>query len=220
MVVPKLVQDFIEKIKQDALNGTYSLDINGIQIDVFPYIFPPETDISKSSRTIYNVINNLSGEKVLDIGTGSGILAIKAAISRARSVDAVDILSEAVECARHNVKINNTNRKIRVFQSDLFCCVEDEYDVILANLPILDEVEEDLRFHSLIDPGFRYHQRFFNCAGDYLNPEGVILMAHANLEKDGFKKLEDLAASCRFKFQVQNSRHFNGYEWRNYKFTK
>ncbi len=212
--MPKLPQRLMEKIREDADRGTYRINIDGIKIDVFPYIFPPESGISKSSQISQEI--NCRG-KILDVGTGTGILAIASILRGAKQADSVDILPEAVECARHNVRLNGLQNKIRVFQSDLFCSVEGSYDLIVANLPILDYPEEDIRFHSLSDPGFRYHQRFFACARDYLRNKARILMPHANLQTNGFKKLELLAELNGFKHKVCGEQEFNGYTWRNYK---
>lgn len=73
------------------------------------------------------------GKSVLDIGTGTGILAILAA-KMGGKVWAVDILDDAVECARQNALLNETD--ILIWKSDLFQKVpKRKYDVIIANVP-------------------------------------------------------------------------------------
>lgn len=74
----------------------------------------------------------VDGAKVLDLGTGSGVLAIAAALLGARQVDAVDIDPHAVDVARDNVQINQLDHIVNCFTGELKDTAR--YDVIAANL--------------------------------------------------------------------------------------
>lgn len=74
------------------------------------------------------------GDEVFDVGTGSGILAIAAALLGAKDVRAVDIDSVAVKVAKENVAVNDLNNKIEVRQGDLLHGTEGQADVIIANI--------------------------------------------------------------------------------------
>ena len=74
------------------------------------------------------------GAVVLDVGTGSGILAIAAAKLGARHVVAIDADPVAVAVARGNVSHNGVAAIVRVREGDLLAGVEDAADVVLANL--------------------------------------------------------------------------------------
>ncbi len=218
--IPKITQDFVEMIKEKAEQGTYRVDLNGIKIDVAPFIFPPQSPFSESTHTVYDQFGNLEGYKVLDIGTGTGIQAIQAALAGASKVNAVDIYSPAVDCARHNVKLNGLESKIEVWESDMFKNIpQEKYQLIIANLPILDATEDDVRLHSLFDPKFAYHEQLFSESPKYLSKDGKIMLCHANLHDDSsFKRLEDVAARNGFEGKVVQSVNSLGYEWRNYEF--
>lgn len=73
---------------------------------------------------------------VLDIGTGSGILAIISALSGAKSVVATDIDSVACETAKINIRKNNCEKIIDVRHGNLLECVdkEEKFDLISANI--------------------------------------------------------------------------------------
>lgn len=217
--IPQNTKEFIKMIKSTAKKGTYRVEVNGVPIDVFPYVFPPQSPFSESTHTVYDEFGNLDGQKVLDIGTGTGIQAIIAALAGANEVDAVDIYETAVRCARHNVELNALESKVKIYLSDLFNDLPDKkYDLIIANLPILDCEEKDIRFHSLFDPKFRYHEKLFQEAPRYLANSGRIVLCHANLEDEGFEKIERVAKSHGFRPTITKSIRSLGYEWRNYEF--
>lgn len=71
---------------------------------------------------------------VFDVGTGSGILAIAAALCGAKEVKAVDIDGVAVRVARENVADNHLSDKIEVCEGDLLHGTEGQADVIIANI--------------------------------------------------------------------------------------
>jgi len=95
------------------------------------------------------------GQRVLDIGTGSGILAIAAAKLGAGEVKAIDIDPVAVDTARQNVRQNGVESRVSVEQRDLAEFSTPEADLVTANLtgPVLCQLIE--RLISLTRPGGR-----------------------------------------------------------------
>lgn len=84
---------------------------------------------------------------VLDIGCGSGILAIASMLLGAKSADACDIDAVSVETAKRNCEKNNV--VCNVFQSDLFKEVNGKYDIIAANIvaDIINRMAPEIRSH-------------------------------------------------------------------------
>ncbi len=74
------------------------------------------------------------GDRVLDIGTGSGILGIGAALLGARSVEGVEIDPTAVKVAKENSLLNNTQDIFKISQGDLTKNTSGTYDIIVANI--------------------------------------------------------------------------------------
>ena len=74
------------------------------------------------------------GGSLLDIGTGSGILAIAAALLGAKPVTAIDIDPDAVRVARENVALNRLEDAITLEQGDLLKGVRGIYDFAAANI--------------------------------------------------------------------------------------
>ena len=217
--VPKITENFILDLEKKAKKGNYIVEVNGMEIVVFPYVFPPLSPFSESSRPISKHYGNLRGKQVLDIGTGTGVQAIMAALKGAR-VDAIDLFQPSVECAQKNVEKLHLNDQVKVWLSDLFSFVpKKKYDLIIANLPIIDSSEIDVKFYSLFDPNFNFHKRLFAGAREYLTKEGKIILCHADLEgEEGFLKLEKLAEEKGFRFEINDSVNALGHEWRIYSF--
>lgn len=95
-----------------------------------------------------NSISIYPDERVIDIGTGSGILAIMAAKSGAR-VDATDIDTRAITAAERNAAINKVS--IDYHLGTLFADLPNNFDVILANLPNEIVAPEKLATIDILD---------------------------------------------------------------------
>ena len=74
------------------------------------------------------------GTKMLDIGTGSGILAIAAALLGADTAIGVDIDAQSVKTAKENAEINNVKGKCQFIVGDLADKISGKFDVICANI--------------------------------------------------------------------------------------
>lgn len=74
------------------------------------------------------------GERVIDVGTGSGILAIGAALLGARDVLAIDIDPTAVKVARENVAHNHLEQTITTLEGNLLEKVDAQCEVCVANI--------------------------------------------------------------------------------------
>ncbi|MCH8284972.1 50S ribosomal protein L11 methyltransferase [candidate division KSB1 bacterium] len=75
-----------------------------------------------------------SGMSVLDIGTGSGVLAIAAAKLGAELVVAIDIDADSIEAAKKNVRENGVNDKVSIDHRTIETAPTAEYDLIVANI--------------------------------------------------------------------------------------
>ena len=78
--------------------------------------------------------SNLDGKRVLDMGSGTGVLAIVAAKLGAESVLAVEIDEMAEESVRENIALNGVNDKITSIWGDADAITGREFDLILANI--------------------------------------------------------------------------------------
>ena len=77
---------------------------------------------------------NLSGPRVMDVGTGSGVLAIAAAKLGAAFVAAIDNDPDAVENARENIAVNGVEKIVEAHVDDLTTTTVAAADLVTANL--------------------------------------------------------------------------------------
>jgi len=126
------------------------------------------------------------GKKVLDVGTGSGILARAAYSVGAREVLAVDIDDEILESLK--------NEKFEVKKSDLLESVFGKFDLIVFNPPYLPRDErEDLESARATTGGERGDEiivRFLESVGEHLEKNGTILLVVSSLTPlDGIERI-------------------------------
>ncbi|MCC7080134.1 MAG: 50S ribosomal protein L3 N(5)-glutamine methyltransferase [Burkholderiales bacterium] len=126
--------------------------------------------------------------KVLELGTGSGCLAILAALALpCAHIDAVDVSADALDVARRNVGDYALERRIDLVQSDLFAALKQRrYDLILANPPYvrsaaMAQLPPEYRHEPALalaggDDGLDIVRRILGAARTHLVPDGLLVM--------------------------------------------
>ncbi len=127
-------------------------------------------------------------ERILDLCTGSGCIAIALATRFVDAlVDAVDIDKGALEVAMVNVDHHDLGHQVNVIESDLFAKIpaENQYELIVTNPPYVDAaIMADLPPEFLYEPehalaagqdGLDLVHRILFEAPDYLSPDGLLI---------------------------------------------
>lgn len=112
-------------------------------------------------------------DRVLDMGTGSGVNAILAAATAAY-VLAVDVNPDAVAAARDNAARNGVEVDARV--SDLFAEVDGAFDLIVFDPPFRWFAPRDMFERATTDEGYATLNAFFAQARSHLTPRGRMLV--------------------------------------------
>lgn len=96
------------------------------------------------------------GQTVVDVGTGSGVLSIGAAMLGAEKVHALDLDEVAVKSAQENTQLNKVEHIVKVFHGNLLDTVKEPADVIVANIlaEIIMSFTDDA--FSIVKPGGVY----------------------------------------------------------------
>lgn len=116
----------------------------------------------------------LKEEKLLDMGTGTGILALEAA-ERGATVTAADIDPEAVETVKDAAE--EQGLEVETVETDLFEKIESRFDLIVFNPPYLPgkEIDEEDRTWRGGEEGIELTERFLREAENYLEKNGRIV---------------------------------------------
>lgn len=193
---------------------------NGLlKIDERALIPRPETE-----EMVELAIRKLTAppDSILDLGTGSGAIAVALARHYANArVVAVDHSSKALELARENIRAAGLAERVKTIRSHWFDQVEGVFDLIISNPPYLsaeewENTQPEVRLHepceALVaeDSGLACLNLIIDRAGDYLSPSGLIVLESgldqhesltARAAKAGYQKIEsikDLGGRNRF----------------------
>lgn len=145
----------------------------------------PRFETEQLVEKTYNYIKkyfNRDDIKILDIGTGSGCIAITLnKLLEDSSVVGTDISKDALEVANKNNSINDTS--VSFIESDIFSNVNDMYDVIISNPPyisydeeIMDMVKENEPHMALFasDNGLYFYDKIIGDSKNYLNDKFIM----------------------------------------------
>jgi release factor glutamine methyltransferase len=141
------------------------------------------------------------GSYVLDMGTGTGIQAIRAALLGARRIVAVDINPHASRCAYRNVRLNGLAAWVNVMTGDLFNCFRNGvlFDIIVFNPPYLLTRSSEYEVGWLEKAwaggprGRMIIDRFINELSCHLKRGGVTFIVHSSRgARTTIKKLRSL----------------------------
>ncbi len=168
--------------------------------EVFEYlgltlVVPPHVQVIESTSDLLGeqvLAEVRPGERVLDMGTGSGVNAILAA-TRGAEVVAVDVNPHAVEAARANAERNGVPDRVSIAQSDLFAEVEGRFDLVVFDPPFRWLKPRDWAEASITDEGYRTLTAFFATVRDHLTDNGRILVFFGTTADVGY--LEQLVAA-------------------------
>jgi release factor glutamine methyltransferase len=149
----------------------YEVSVFGKDITVLPGVMSPKYDWAGLYMIDY-LPQNFSGQDVLELGPGCGLVSVFAGLRGANSVTAADINPAAVENTKLNFeKFNIKNAKAIV--SDVFSNVpKKRYDSIIFNLPYHDGLPGNDLEKGVIDAGYAVMDTFFSETSSFLKENG------------------------------------------------
>ena len=157
-------------------------------------MYEPQED----SFLLLRNVEGIKGKKVLDMGTGSGIIALS--LAKENEVTAVDIDEEALDFVRKKAK--EMGLKVKCFKSDLFERVREKFDVICFNPPYLPEDKFDKGRDTT--GGMGLIERFLKKAKGHLREGGVIYLIFSSLTGD----VPSLAKKMGYEVEILEKEHY------------
>lgn len=160
-------------------------------------------EAKEDSFLICKFIKDYAKGRVLDMGTGSGVLAIEA-VKYSSKVEACDVNREAVEFVR--------KKGVNAYYSDLFSNVRGKFDLIMFNPPYLPlereycgikMSEKDFNYANDIalvggKKGYETLAKFFKNVRKFLEKDGKVLIVVSSLTP----KVEEILKKNKFKFKI------------------
>lgn len=159
----------------------YHLEFSGVRIYVHPNVYPTselsEIVVECMDDSIYGIS---LGDHILDYGTGTGFLAINAALRGAKVV-ATDVNPYAIECARYNVESYKLESQIELRLGRSFECIraDERFDIILAGVPWDDAEPLDFLEMAMFDSGFGMKKDLFLHGNKALKEGGRIFLTYS-----------------------------------------
>ena len=189
---------------QYVLGKTTFMDL---EFKVNSSVLIPRTETEELVRLMLK--EDLDGKEILDIGTGSGCIAISLAKNLPNAkVTALDISNHALDVAKENAKFNNVD--IEFIKVDIFEYQSDKkYDIVVSNPPYVLESEKVLMKQNVLgfepnlalfvedNKSLKYYEHILNLSYDSINPIGHIFFEINHIKR---KDLENIfKKNNRFK---------------------
>jgi release factor glutamine methyltransferase len=177
LILRRINREPISKIlgRRDFWGRTFSINEN---------VLDPRGD----TETLIDFVIEKPVKSVLELGTGSGAIAVTLACEwKEVHVTATDISENALSLAKINAEKFNVQNKIHFLTSDWFENVKGAYDLIISNPPYIGLIERDEISAEVIkyDPeialfagldGLDAYKRIIPNLAKFLNPDGIVVL--------------------------------------------
>lgn len=166
-----------------------TVEFYGLEFKVNPSVLIPRPETELLIEKILESVNKEDSLKILDIGTGSGNIAVSLAKNLSNStLTAIDISEDAIEVAEENSELNNINGQISFYKIDFVNeqgFNESNFDLIVSNPPYVSindysELSPELKDHepkiALTDnkDGLNFYSEISKKAQTLLNKNGKL----------------------------------------------
>jgi release factor glutamine methyltransferase len=169
---------------------TGEVDFYGLTLRVTPAVLIPRSETELLVEAVLNRLTDYADIRIVDVGTGSGAIAVALAHALPGSfVTAVDLSPEALELAGENARLNRLDARIRFLESDLLASLPDEepFDVIVSNPPYVASGDAATLHPQVRDhepplalfagaTGMDVYQRLIPQAFELLKPNGLLAL--------------------------------------------
>jgi release factor glutamine methyltransferase len=202
----------------------------GLEFKVNPDVLIPRPETEILVETVIKQVSAISCKlkavsceprkfNILEIGTGSGCIAISLAkfMPQAKFF-ATDISRKALDIARQNARLNNVTDRIKFIHSDLFAGQRvnrlTSYDIIVSNPPYIHRQEikrlaAEIQYEpvSALDggrDGLDFYRRIIHQAPGFLKKEGLLILEMGFDQRKSIEKIFDLSGKFKVKEVIKD----------------
>ena len=157
----------------------------------------PQPDTEIAVENAIRLLRFKQNQRVLDLCTGSGAIAISVAINSDAEVWASDVSEKAIEIAKRNAIDNNA--EVSFILSNMFENINGQFDIIISNPPYIEsstiptlDIEVQNEPHLALDggsDGLDFYRIIANQAPNYLNEDGILILEIGYNQKEAVEDL-------------------------------
>jgi len=194
-------------------NENNFLKYNDLKIKLHPEVYEPAED----TYLLVDSFDIKKDEKILEIGTGTGLIALNCA-KKGANVICTDINPYSLEITNKNIEINKNIIKgsIEVIYSDLFSNIKNKeiFDIIIFNPPYLPTSKDEIVggsgwFDKAVDggkTGLNVTKRFIEEINGHLKKDGSVFLIYSSLSDRN--NLEKIIRDNVFSYDIVNKCFF------------
>ena len=185
-----------------------NVDFYGNIIEVNENVLIPRFETEELVDRVIKRLKDKINLDIVDLGTGSGCIAIALAKNLDCVVDAVDISNNALEVAKKNACDNNVN--INFYLGDMLEPLNKKYDLIISNPPYIAYDEEIMNIVKYNEPsialyadngGLYYYEQILKKCAKYLKKNGLIAFEIGYKQADKITKLAYYYLNCEVRVE-------------------
>jgi release factor glutamine methyltransferase len=172
----------------------------GLRFRVTKDVLIPRPETEHLVEALLERVDHTTPLSIVDVGTGSGAIAVAIAHSLPRAqVTALDLSPEALELARENAQWHGVAGRVRFLESDLLAAIAGEqFDAVVSNPPyiadgeVLEAQVRDYEPPSALyagPTGFEIYERLIPQSFEVLKPGGWLMLEIGHGQQDGILRL-------------------------------
>lgn len=185
----------------------YFITLEGERFIVYPGVFSPK--YFSDSEYFAEIVPLKKDSEFLEIGAGTGVIAILVALKGAKKVVATDINSLAIKNAKENVDRHRIADRVTVLKGDVFepLSSDDKFDIIFWNFPFgyVEDETIDVERRALYDPHYAGLKKFIGGLRDHLKNNGRAFLGFSSDIGD-FPKLKEICQDNNFEIKLFGSK--------------
>ena len=187
-------------------SSVYIANVLDVDVVVLPNVWSPLYDWS-SKMAVQN-LPDVRGRTFLEVGSGTGVISVFAALKGAAAITAVDI---------NPVAVANTNANLaavgyieaNTFISDGFAAIDGKFDVIVWNAPYHGAPPKDILERGCTDDNYQDIRAFLKAAPKYLEQNGILVFGFS--ESGDLPLIRELLTESGLRFDKELSETAEGY---------
>lgn len=197
-------------IEQEKIRNDEFLSMDGVSFFVAHDVFSPNIATTNSVDLLLRHFPDVEGKRFLEIGTGCGVFALKAALEGASRVVATELQPAALANAKKNVADAKQENVIEILDNEHFEEITGVFDVILMNIIFSEGPKDTEHVEAIGQRSLELHRRLLSALPQMLSEGGKVLLGFGSFGDT--ETLQELLNNSEFDVQCVSEEKF-GVNW-------